>query len=861
MKQLAVAAVALFAALPLAAARLPKSVIPDHYAITITPDLKNETFSGEETIDVDVREPVDTITLHAVDLELHDVTLASGSKMLNPTVTLDKENETASFKFAQTIAPGRASLRIGFNGILTRQLRGLYLSRTPKRKYAVTQFESTDARRAFPSWDEPAMKATYDITLVVNAGDTAISNGPIVSETPAANGKHAIRFRTTPKMSTYLVAMLVGDFECISGSADDIPIRVCSVPGMQNLGSFALSAAQASINFYNRYYGIKYPFGKLDLIAIPDFEAGAMENAGAITFRETALLLDDKSASIEAKRGVAGVVAHEIAHQWFGDLVTMAWWDDIWLNEGFATFMTNKPLAAWHPEWRVDLDQVNGINGSLGLDSQRATRPIRQKAESRDEINALFDGIAYGKTAAVLRMLEDWAGEDAFRDGIRAYLKKYSYSNAAAEDWWGTMTATTKQPFDAVMKSFVDQPGAPLLHVSESCAADGTRTVTVSQERMTLKSAAPVAQTWTIPICADVVGSTSTPPCRIISKATDTFTLPACDRPAFLRRNGAGYYVIDYSPSMRSALRGHVAELPPSEQIALHGNEWLLLRNLREDVADYMALVRALPRPAERSLVGSVVGNIGYINDRLIDDRNRAAWQGWVRDAVRGFAPATWDAPAGETAEQRIIRANVLGTLAYIGNDPDAVAGAKRIAEQYMKDPSSVDAVIADRALPVAALNGDEAFFNAVLEHIKTASTPEIQERYRSLIPLFRDPKLYARAIEFVYSDQVRSQDLPQLAAELIYSPVPANRQVGWAAAKSHWELLQQRIPTAIGAITGSAGAFCDPQMKQDVQAFFAAHPAGTGERALRRGLESLDTCIAFRAAEQASLNSALGIQ
>jgi aminopeptidase N/puromycin-sensitive aminopeptidase len=857
MRRLVFAAL-LLAAVPLAAARLPQSVIPDHYAITITPDLPAEKFSGQETIDVTIKEPVDTITLHSADIVMHDVVFASGSKMMNPTITYDVPNEMASLKFGTTIAPGKASLRIGFDGILQKQLRGLYLSKTAKRKYAVTQFEPTDARRAFPSFDEPAMKATFDITLVADNGDTAISNGAIASDTPAGAGKHAIRFRTTQRMSTYLVAMLVGDFQCVSGGVDDIPIRVCSVPGMQDLGKFAVTAAEASISYYDKYYGIKYPFGKLDLIAIPDFEAGAMENAGAITFRDTALLLDDAHASIEAKRGVSSVIAHEIAHQWFGDLVTMKWWDDIWLNEGFATFMSVKPLKAWHPEWRNDLDEVAGTNGSLAGDSTRSTRPIRQKAETRNEINALFDGIAYGKTAAVLRMQEKWVGEETFRDGIRAYLKKFSFGNAAAEDWWGTMTTATKQPFDAVMKTFVDQTGAPLLHATESCGADGTRTVTIAQERMLPKSLPPVAEAWTIPICAHEVGAAAASPCRMITKAADSFTTTACDRPLFLSRNGAGYFVTEYSPDMLAKLRAHLGEMPAAELISFHGNESLLVRSMRENVSDYLALLKAMPRPTERPLVASIGGNLGFLDNRLVDDKNRAAWHAYVREVMRGYAPLTWDAPAGETAEQRIMRADVLGVLGVEGEDPEIIAGARRVAQQYMNDPASVDAVIAARALPMAAFNGDEAFFNQVLEHLKTAPTPEIAARYRNLIPLFRDPKLIARAVDYIYSDQVRSQDLPGMAATLFFNP--AAKQIGWNAAKSHWEMLNQKIPTAIGAITGSTATFCDPAMKAEVQAFFATHPAGAGERSLKRALDAMDTCIAFKTAEQASFNAALGV-
>src|SRR5712692_8103676 len=452
----------LFVSTGVLAARLPTTVIPNHYAITIATDLANETFHGEETIDVDVKEPVSSITMHAIGFTFRDVSVTSSGTTTPANVGENAASEMITLALPQPIAAGPATIHIAFDGAINKKLRGLYLSHTKARTYAVTQFEPTDARRAFPSFDEPAMKATFDIALVVDKGDTAISNSPIASDTPEGDTTHRIRFATTRKMSTYLVAMLIGDIQCIKGGVDGTPIRVCTTPGRQQNGQFALEAAQAAVRFYNRYYDIKYPFQKLDLIGIPDFEAGAMENAGAVTFRETSLLIDPATASTGQRKGVAGTVAHEIAHMWFGDLVTMKWWDDIWLNEGFASFMTSKPIIAWKPEWNTQLDQAAQTVGSLGLDSQRATRPIRTPAETSVEINQLFDGIAYGKTAAVLRMVEQWMGEDAFRDGIRAYLKKYSWSNAAAEDFWVTMAASSKKPVEVVMKSFVDQPGAPL---------------------------------------------------------------------------------------------------------------------------------------------------------------------------------------------------------------------------------------------------------------------------------------------------------------------------------------------------------------------------------------------------------------
>src|SRR5438132_3934206 len=499
MKRTVLAVSLLFVSVGVSAARLSQSVIPNHYAITITPDLAAETYRGDESIDVDVKEPVTSITMHAIDLDFRDVQVSGSGRNLRAPVTSDAPNEMITLALPEPLPNGPATIRLAFDGRINRQLRGLYLSKTAARKYAVTQFEATDARRAFPCFDEPAMKATFDIELVIDKADTAISNSPIVSDAAEGEDKHRIRFATTPRLSTYLVAILIGDFQCIEGGVDGTPIRVCGTPGREQLGGFALSAAEAVVHFYNEYYGIKYPFEKLDLIAIPDFEAGAMENVGAVTFRETALLIDPRTASISQRKGVAGTVAHEIAHMWFGDLVTMKWWDDIWLNEGFATFMTGKPLAAWKPEWRVDLDAVGGTIGSLTIDAQRATRAIRTHAETPEEINQMFDGIAYGKSAAVLRMVEAWLGNDVFRDGIRAYLTKYSWTNAAAEDFWRTMTESSKRPVDAVMKSFVDQPGAPLLHVSDSCAG-GERRLTIDQERLTI-APQKVEASWTLPLC------------------------------------------------------------------------------------------------------------------------------------------------------------------------------------------------------------------------------------------------------------------------------------------------------------------------------------------------------------------------
>ena len=837
-------------AAPLAAARLPQTVIPSHYAITITPDLTDDTFKGEETIDVDVRERVESITMHALLLRIGDAKVTQNGKTIATTSTPNRDDETITLKLAEPLAAGPASIRIVFDGRLNKQLRGLYLSKTAKRKYAVTQFEATDARRAFPSFDEPAMKATFDITLVVDKDDTAISNASIASDTPLAHSKHAIKFATTARMSTYLVAMFVGDFRCTTGGADGIPIRVCTTPGREKFVAFALAAAEKSIAFYDSYYGIKYPFKKLDLIGLPDFEAGAMENAGAVTFRESALLVDDKNASPEQRRRVAETVAHEIAHMWFGDLVTMKWWDDIWLNEGFATFMSDKPLEAWKPEWHLELGAARSGRGAVSLDAQRSTRAIRTDAETSAAINSLFDGIAYGKTAAVLRMVEHWVGEEAFRDGIREYLHKYSFGNAAAEDLWSTLTETTKRPVDQVMRSFVTQAGAPLLRATESCQNDQRR-VEVAQERL-LMSGDSTEQIWAIPVCGRVLGS-SDERCAIVDKKSQTLTNSGCASPLLLNARGRGYFVVDYSPQQRSAIRARIGDLTGEERIQLHGDEWLLVRANRREVGDYLSFVEAQPHPASSQLVQAIAGDLSFIDQRLVSDANRAKWQAAVRAIIRNHAEPSWALAKTESEDELVRRAAVLRTLGYIGNDPAVIAEARELAQKTLKGSESVNPLLASTALEIASASGNAAMFDQLLTAVEASSTPERRNRYLGRLSEFRDPALVARAIDYVFSSHIRSQDMPWMLSSLLSNP--AARAATWTAVKQRWPEITEKIPTALHSVIGALGSFCDPAMRRDVEEFFKAHEVGEGMRSLRRTLESIDTCVAFKAAQQESLD------
>ena len=516
---------------------------------------------------------------------------------------------------------GPATIRITYTGLLNDKLRGFYLSKANGRSYAVSQMEATDARRAFPCFDEPAKKATFDIALMIDAADSAISNGRQVSDTPGPEtGKHTVTFATTEKISTYLVALLVGDFVCREGGVDGIPIRVCATPDKLNLTAFALTAAEYEVSFFNDYFGIKYPYGKLDIIGVPDFAAGAMENAGAITFRERMLLVDEATASVSVRTSVASVIAHELAHQWFGDLVTMKWWDDIWLNEGFATWAANKPLAAWKPEWRMDLNAVEETQTALGLDALRSTRAIRTSVDTPAEINEVFDPIAYEKTSGVLNMIEAYVGPEQFRKGVSSYLERYARGNAAGEDFWMEMTRVTEKPVNRVMRSFVDQAGAPVRVREDAMRRPATRDVTVRQQRFvgapvgtTATKAPATPQVWTLPVC--VKTGTGATTCQVVSTATQTFEAPGCGA-AFVNADARGYYFTEYEPAAVASLATRTPPLTSAERISLLGDEWRMVRAGRHDIGTYLDLAAAFASDETPAVLAELTGRVGLRSRR-----------------------------------------------------------------------------------------------------------------------------------------------------------------------------------------------------------------------------------------------------
>jgi len=847
------AALASLFALPFPAARaqrLSGDALPTHYDLKLTPDLKTATFAGVETIDVKLKHPGKSITLNSLEIEYQSVTITAAGKLQKATVTSDKQKEQTTFTVADEIPAGLAVLHIRYTGILNNELRGFYLSKTKQRNYAVTQFESTDARRAFPSFDEPAMKATFTLTMVVDKGDTVISNTGIVAETPGPGpDQHTLRFEETPKMSTYLLAFLVGDFTCINAVEDGVKLGVCTTPDKADLAPYALTVAKFVLHFYDDYFGIHFPLKKLDLIGIPDFEAGAMENFGAITYRETDLLIDPKTASIGSKKNVAEVVAHEMAHQWFGDLVTMQWWNNTWLNEGFATWMEDKPVAAMHPEWNIPQDVAEQLDGTMNYDAQPTTRAIRATANTREEIEQMFDAISYGKAGAVLNMVENYEGKETFRQGVHKYLTEHEYGNATAEDFWNAQTAASHKPVNKIMDSLVAQPGVPLLTFGEP--ENGT--VSVEQGRFYLSpSIKPdVTHKWTMPVCFKTGGGQD---CEVLASDTTSLKIPA-GALFFANAGGVGYYRSSYPPDKYAALVAQVETgLKPTERISLIGDEWAKVRADKATVGDYLNLVAAVKADPNAPVVGSALGGVGAIYQRVAAiEQEKEAIAKWLRAAFSPEYEKLGPAEATDSPDKKELRAELFGVLGYYGKDPQVLSDAHELAEKYLSDPASVDPTLGQTALAIAARNGDAALFDRLQQVYETSKNPQLSDTALRLLAQFENPALEERALEYATSSKVRNQDAAiQLAIAL---QIDATRERAWDFVKSHWDQVHALLTPEMGhALVGSTGSFCSTAARDDVQQFFAAHPVASADQALKHSIEQIDGCMEFRQLQEGNL-------
>jgi aminopeptidase N len=837
------------------AQRLPQTAIPEHYEIHLAPDFSTDTFAGRVSISLRLAQPGNSITLNAAEIEFHETTIRAAGTSQAARVTLDPERETATLSVPTTLPAGRVTVAIRYTGQLNNKLRGFYLSTTDRREYAITQLEATDARRAFPSFDEPAMKATFALSVTIDERDTAISNGRQISDTPGPGaGKHTLTFARTAKMSPYLVAMLVGDWECIGGGADGVPIRICGVPGRKNELGFALEAAQFAMRYFNRYFSIKYPFEKLDIVAVPDFAAGAMENTAAIVFREQFLLVNEESGSTDLRKQVTQYIAHEIAHQWFGNLVTMQWWDDIWLNEGFATWMEHRPMAEWRPEWNVRLNEVVDTQHAMNLDALSSARPIRTRVETPDEISQVFDATAYQKTAAVIRMVEAYVGAASYRKAINAYLKAFAFSNATGEGFWTTMGQTTGRPVDKILESYITQSSMPLVSVSTAC--DGGHTeLSVSQRP--ISNAVPASTTWEIPVCYRRARNGKVEPaaCSLLSDQSVNVRLDGCSTWVFANADSRGYYRTSYRTETLKALSAAVRtnQLTPVEQLSLLEDMWALVRLNEENIAGFLSLAGDLAMAEVSPALVSATNHMNFIADQLITEAQRPAFDGWVRQTLRPLAEKIgWNPGAREDENRRTIRSAVLYTLGYAGRDPEVLREARRRVDLHLAG-TSINPSLFETALRLAAINGDAQLYDRYVAATRGQNPRAQQVAFRDALAYFSDPSLRQRTLEYATSSDVRSQDAPDIIGALMRRPVAA--AATWAHVKNNWALIERTLGVFQGLtqIVGATQSFCDPAARDDVARFFESRRIRGTERAARQALETIDRCIATR--EQQSKN------
>jgi aminopeptidase N len=832
------------------AQRLPDTARPVHYEVFLNPDLNSNALTGKEKITLDLKENSSEIYLNSVDLALANIRYSSGTESRTGTAHYEKDREMVRLKFDQQLSAGTGTLEFDFEGQIRTDLRGLYTIKSSGRLYAATQFEGTYARMMFPCFDEPDYKATYDLTVVTDLEDTAISNGKIDSVTAGPGPKkHTIRFNRSPKMSTYLVALAIGEFACVQDQAGNTPIRVCAIPEKKDLGNFALKSAVSFLNFYNKWYGIPYPYEKLDMAAIPDYEWGGMENTASVFYRESALLIDEKTASVSAKRRVAGVVAHELAHQWFGDLVTMKWWDNIWLNEGFATWITFKPLQAWDPNWDQNEEEAMSTAIALGVDSLASTRAIRAKAETPDEIKEMFDGVAYDKAGAVLRMMEVYVGSKVFQSSVNAYVEKHANGNATAEDFFDELSKISGKPAGKVMFSFVDQPGVPLITAKQTCET-GKGKLELKQQRFfnnvkNMEEASP--ELWQIPICMRSLTEKENTSCKLLTDRAASFSLESCD-PLILNSGAKGYYRVSYDPETLKKISSDPEAWTSAELIALLNDQWSLVRIGRIDIGSYLDLTQELRNTQNRPVGEILIGRLERIGKTIVTKEDQESYESWFREWLDSMQQNLGPSGLSDSDDRKVLRASVFKALGVLG-DPKTVTAAGEILSQFQKNPESVDASMAAAAFVVVASQGNADLYKEFLSQLKTAKTPEIYLRYLMALPLFSDPELTRKSLDFVLTPEMRGQDVPAFMAELLND---SNRGMVWTFVKNNWQVLQTKMVSfGGGPAIESLGEACDREFHDDVKQFFSKHSAPAAERGVLQALESMNNCMEFRSLQE----------
>ena len=814
--------------------RLSKNVMPSAYELRFELEFDRWTSTGQERITLRTSKPTREIVLHALELEIRKATL--GGDVAQATA-YDTEAETATLRFGREIPAGEHVLEISWTGSIRESLRGLYRSLRGEERYAATQFEAADARRAFPCFDEPEFKARFKVELIHPAGNAAIANMPIVSQEQLDERRTRTTFRETPKISTYLVAFTVGPYEFteVVTTPSGIPVRVCLPPGLASQGKYARDAHVRSVEWLQGYTALPYPYFKVDAIGIPDFEAGAMENPGAITYRTRLLAADERNASIQTLKGVFSTAAHELTHMWWGDLVTMRWWTDLWLNESFASFVGEKATAALNPEWRYWRDFVGDNTSAFNLDALASTHPISVEAKSAEEASQRFDAISYTKGAAVLRMIEGYLGEDAFREGVRIYLKRHAEANASADDFWHALDESSGQDVTAIANAWIKESGHPLLDI-RAREANGGLELELSQTRyFSDTNAAATKQRWPIPLVIKYGTDDGVREHRsVLSSERETIQLPDA-KWFFPNAGGRGFYRFRFASAFEGdRLDAGIEHLAAEERLSLVDDLWAIARHGKATLAMFLARLETLRGEQDRAVLAAIGDSLSWLGNYAVRDATERPFARLVDNLYRPILDAAgWTARDGDDTDTREKRTRAIGMLGFHARAKDVRDEAQRRVRDHLEGRERLHPDVAGTVIAVAATVGDNALWDRYVARMQQAQAADTQEeaRFRQGLIFFEEPELAQRTAEAIFSQLIRMQDRGLMLIPMMQSR--RTRHAAWTAVKKHWDtdiagtdlapLLKQGYVTAVSQLTqrglaDDAAAFLEAKRTPDIQ-------------------------------------------
>jgi puromycin-sensitive aminopeptidase len=832
--------------------RLPTDCKPVRYSAHLAPDLEKGAFEGRIELEVRLDAPRREIHLHAVGLEVSRARARVQDRSLKAALNADAESETITLRFDEDLPPGSAILDLAWSGKFSPGLRGLYRA----GPLAVTQFEAADARRVFPCFDEPAFKARWDIQLVgLPDRVTALSNGQIVKDQKEPGGGRTVHFSETPPLSSYLIAVCIGELASNpEQKARAYPVRTWAVPQKRALTAFGQEVALAVLPLLEDYFGQAYAYGKLDQIGVPDFEAGAMENAACITYREVALLLDPNTAPLNIQKRVAEVITHELSHQWFGNLVTMVWWDDLWLNEAFATWMAYKIVDQWRPQWRVWMDFEVGKGAALHLDALKSSHPIRAEIHNAEEAGESFDAITYEKGGAILRMIESYLGEEKFREGIRLYMRRHREANATADDLWGALAEASGQPIVDLANGWIRQTGYPLVTLT---LQEGGKIGVAQRRFFSDPQAAPEHTLWLVPMVLRVDGRER----RVLLRSADESIDLAAPFGWVLGNAGArGFYRTAYDPELLRRLIRALPELRPEERMALVSDQWALVRANATRLDGFLRLLEALESEGDHTVLDEVVGRLAYLEHRAVADADRPKFQSWVRRLFsRVGSDLGWDPKPGEDDERRLRRSAVLRALALVARDPASVAEAtERYQRHVKKHPHAVDPNLLDIVVAAAARTADAQRFDGLQELARTELDPAAKRRYLHALAMVEDPQLVQRAVELALDPFVQMQDFASYLGTLLANR--AAREAAWRLVKTRWDEVRTKgdSPMILRRLVEALGSLPERRHLEEVEQFLGEHEIPPARQAVAQTLERLRADVALRERLQPELSSFL---